>query len=160
MRVKGRTSTPLTDGQRKRLQMRGCEPAPYMTTPSEDIFAATCTPMQSEALETLPSVIQREPMPTYGFAASESTKKLAHQDEMKSIGDFLTWLQDHRKVVLCQYSYDADKQEEVLIPLERGINQWLADYFEIDLEKLEQERQQALQVLQSLPSFSLSEEVD
>lgn len=77
----------------------------------------------------------------------ESKQKLETQEQATIIGDFLTWLQDHRKVVLCQFGIDADKGEEVLLPTNRTTNQWLADYFGIDLDKLEQERMEILNML-------------
>ena len=81
---------------------------------------------------------------------SESEKKLQVREQCQTIGDFLSWLQDHRHVVLCQWGVDVDNRKEVLLPTGRTINQWLADYFMIDLEKLEEERRELLRRLAEL----------
>lgn len=66
------------------------------------------------------------------------------------IGEFLDWL-GARAVVLAQYHEDGDDLYELLVPVGKNIEQWLAEYFEIDLNKIEKERQALLDYVRSKP---------
>lgn len=74
----------------------------------------------------------------------ELDKMLAVKDKSQMIGVFLDWLQDEKKIVFAKY-YD----EESLCPSYDTIEKLLADYFEIDLNKIEQERRAILESFQN-----------
>lgn len=65
--------------------------------------------------------------------------------DSQTIGEFLDWLQHERAkaVTLCILS-DYDR----FVPLRVRIEQLLAEYFEIDLDKVERERRGVLAALQ------------
>lgn len=57
----------------------------------------------------------------------------------QGIGEFLTWLQE-QGIVLAAYHSVHDR----LIPYHEGVEALLARYFEIDLDKIESEKQAIL----------------
>lgn len=63
------------------------------------------------------------------------------QNQSQTIGEFLGWLSE-QKIWLSKY--DTDQHYDRLFPLHTGTEQLLADYFEIDLDKAEKERQALL----------------
>ncbi|MHA1952485.1 MAG: hypothetical protein ACW96U_00875 [Candidatus Heimdallarchaeaceae archaeon] len=77
------------------------------------------------------------------------------QDQSQTIGEFLEWL-EYRGVVLCvhcntnsQFFYNPDlTDEDGFEPVQKNREDILAQYFDIDLNKVEQERQQILSKLQ------------
>lgn len=81
---------------------------------------------------------------------SEMQKVLQHQDEAQAIGDFLEWLFG-QGVMLCSRTGDVravhnagTRFSEGFVPISRSIEQLLAMYFGIDLDKLQQEREEVL----------------
>ena len=73
----------------------------------------------------------------------ELDKMLAVQEKSQVIGEFLEWLRDELQFEICDY--DGDEYCSV----GRNTEQLLADFFKIDLNKCEQERQQILADLKS-----------
>ena len=73
----------------------------------------------------------------------ECEKLSAVADESNNIGDFLDWL-DNKGFLFCKY----DKYEESYYPTYPDTQKLLAEYFNIDLNKVEQERRALLQWLQ------------
>lgn len=67
------------------------------------------------------------------------------QDESQSLGAFLDWLQNERKIILCEYN---NKDEHYPFPIYKSIEQILAEYFKIDLKKCENERRAILAHIQ------------
>ena len=65
------------------------------------------------------------------------------KDESQTIGAFLDWLMGEKR---CQISCYDDNfyQGEALRPENKSIEQWLAEYFKIDLKKVEEERRQMI----------------
>ncbi len=79
------------------------------------------------------------------YCQHEKLKKV--QDESQSIGDFLSWLNDHKKIVLGSYYRDGDclnTDLEELRPIMKKHETLLAEYFGIDLDKLEEEKRAIL----------------
>lgn len=84
----------------------------------------------------------------------ELDKLLAVKDESQKLGEFLDWLKG--KVVLCEWVDNEDDDTnaympEILYPVYKyngdyGTQRLLAEYFDIDLEKVEAER---LEVIKS-----------
>ncbi len=81
-------------------------------------------------------------------------EKLAKiKDKSQSIGEFLEWLESEKKVNLCTYEaeytmQDSDGEDEIIPEGYYGINQTkeklLAEFFDIDLNKIEEEKRQML----------------
>jgi hypothetical protein len=68
----------------------------------------------------------------------ECEKLNAVAEESNKIGEFLDWMQTEGLII---GSYDNDGN---FYPLYKPINNLLADYFDIDLNKVEQERRALL----------------
>ena len=75
----------------------------------------------------------------------ECEKMAAVKDESQAIGSFLEWLQHERSITveLCVRHDISDK----LMPYWINIEQLLAEYFEIDLDKVEKEQRHMLDEL-------------
>lgn len=58
--------------------------------------------------------------------------------ESQAIGDFLAWLQTEKRIKFAQY------YGEQLAPVQVPVEETLAEFFEIDLKKVEKERQALL----------------
>ena len=82
----------------------------------------------------------------------------ARAEGSQTIGAFLDWLQNERKppIVLAEYSnineYDDDGaiMGDMLLPVRQRIEELLAEYFGVDLKKVEEERRQILDDLHQL----------
>ncbi len=72
----------------------------------------------------------------------ELDKMLAVKDKSQAIGEFLDWLQHDKNYVLAEYG-----EKDRLYPLYSSIETLLAEYFGIDLKKIEQERRAILKSL-------------
>jgi len=93
------------------------------------------------------------PQPT----CPECEKLSKVSEEFNKIGAFLDWLSE-KEIVLCRWEANDDENtreylDDVLLPIRKyrgysGIEQLLADYFEIDLEKVEKERKHLLAWIQ------------
>jgi hypothetical protein len=90
----------------------------------------------------------------------ECEKLAAISDQSNQIGDFLNWLAN-QGLNICEWvnNEDDDTNEympEILLPAgyhtSTGANRLLAKYFEIDLDKVEQERRALLEWLQEIQS--------
>lgn len=66
----------------------------------------------------------------------DKLRKVTHKSQI--IGEFLAWLQDEKGLVIC------DLEDNEYLPYGSSINQMLADYFEINLDKVEREKQAIL----------------
>ena len=70
------------------------------------------------------------------------------KDKSQIIGGFLDWLMNEKAVKLAVWKHDDGIDR--LIPFHKSIEQWLAEYFNIDLIKLEQEKQKLLDDLNKI----------
>ena len=70
-------------------------------------------------------------------------------DKSQAIGEFLDWLQNERDIVLAEYHEHAMGRKDVLLPIHAHIETLLGAFFGIDLEKLEDEKQQMLATLRA-----------
>lgn len=75
----------------------------------------------------------------------ECEKMAAVKDEFQVIGEFLEWLQHDRQiqVKLCVLNSATDKSTDYytkLVPYRIEMEQLLAEFFGIDLDKVEQEK--------------------
>lgn len=71
----------------------------------------------------------------------ECAKMAAVQDKSQAIGAFLDWLSE-KGIVLASYYEEAE-----LSPYRTNIEQLLAEYFEIDLDKVDKEKQAMIEEL-------------
>ena len=70
--------------------------------------------------------------------------KVINSGEAGKVQDFLDWLLDDQRVVLAAWD-----DEDCLQPLMTRREQIMADYFKIDLDKLEAERRALLEQIRS-----------
>lgn len=79
----------------------------------------------------------------------DGTKELQKMNEVKDksqlIGEFLDWLMNEKGCVIAEYSDSEIYVYKPLIPNRLSIEQLLAEYFDIDLEKAERERVELLE---------------
>lgn len=74
----------------------------------------------------------------------ECDKMLAVKLESQAIGSFLDWLSE-QGMFISEYTKVEGYRDEQPWPVSKSIEQWLADYFEIDLAKVEKERRAILE---------------
>ena len=81
----------------------------------------------------------------------ELDKMLAISEKSQAIGKFLDWCSVEHEIQLAEWTGSSCPEcgDETLINLIMGKEKLLAKYFEIDLDKCEQERQQLLANLRS-----------
>jgi hypothetical protein len=65
----------------------------------------------------------------------EHEKLTKVKDQSQLIGAFLDWL-EQSGYTICEYS----KKREEFFPIHQSVQKWLAEYFDIDLEKLDAEK--------------------
>jgi hypothetical protein len=75
----------------------------------------------------------------------ECTKLASHREEAQIIGDFLSHLPNGYQ--LGEWYKPEGYYEAALFPVAKPIEQILADYFNIDMDKVEAERRQMLAAL-------------
>lgn len=78
----------------------------------------------------------------------EHEKLQAVKDESQAAGAFLWWLRDEKGLFLCGMHDDYN------FPVRAGyeVEKWLAEYFEIDLEKIEEEKRAMIDRLREMNS--------
>ncbi|MFI9629278.1 hypothetical protein [Streptomyces sp. NPDC052042] len=78
----------------------------------------------------------------------EHAKQAAVLDEAEVIGRFL----DESPYVLAEYTAIDGYRDPQLVPVGRSIQQVLADFFGIDLQRIEAEKRQMLKVMSAMNS--------
>lgn len=68
----------------------------------------------------------------------EHEKLKAHQDEARTVGDFIDWLNCEGILLCARDDYDE------LYPIRKRIEDIIGDFLEIDPKKLEQEKRRML----------------
>ena len=61
------------------------------------------------------------------------------KEQSQWLGGFIDWL-NHEKIYTIAEYCDDDYGCQRLVPAHKSIEKWLADYFKIDLSKLEEEK--------------------
>lgn len=83
-------------------------------------------------------------------ACPECEKLSAVAEKSNSIGEFLDWLREERNLVICEW-YDGENPKDLspaaYYQTQISIETLLAEYLEIDLNKVEQERMALLEWL-------------
>jgi len=77
----------------------------------------------------------------------EHDKLSAVKDESQAIGGFLDWLKNKRGLTLCETIETPDLDQ--FYPDYTSINELLAEYFDIDLKVIEQEKRAMLDVMRA-----------
>lgn len=72
------------------------------------------------------------------YPEHEKLKKVSAQSQV--FGEFIDWLRDDLGLELCHYHGRSESYH----PDSRTVNELLALFFDIDLEKIEQEKEQML----------------
>lgn len=72
----------------------------------------------------------------------ECDKMLKVRDQSQLIGEFLDWLQTDKALAICRLETkeEADGADQGFVLAFISTEKLLADYFDIDLDKVEQER--------------------
>lgn len=78
----------------------------------------------------------------------EHTKLSAIKDKSQAIGQFLEWLPE-QGITLCGFVGEDKTSHAHYYPYQKTIQQLLSEYFEIDLEVLEKEKQQMLEKIRA-----------
>ena len=71
----------------------------------------------------------------------EVDKMLVVKEESQIIGEFIEWL--NRKYVICVER--PDRIDNVWMPITKNIEQLLAEYYNIDLQRTEKEKRKILE---------------
>jgi len=77
-------------------------------------------------------------------ATPECEKLHAVKDKSQAIGEFLDWLKNEKHYFIAERVVDFIHEDSDLMPVWTSIEELLAEYFEIDLNKVEQEKRQLL----------------
>ena len=86
---------------------------------------------------------------TINIPTPELDKMLAVKAESQPIGEFLDWL-GGEGIHLCTYRESANGfADGFFVPDDRRIEQLLADYFDIDLQRAEEERTALLDAIRN-----------
>jgi hypothetical protein len=78
----------------------------------------------------------------------ECDKLLKVRDRSQAIGEFMEWLKAEKGVELAHY---PETKPDELWPWHQPMEKLLAEFFDIDLNKVEQERRSMLDKLQEVP---------
>jgi hypothetical protein len=68
-------------------------------------------------------------------------------DKSQAIGEFLEWIRESKKFTVCVWN----PWNGQFSPIRTSIDKLLAEYFEIDLSKIEQEKQNMLEEIRRQP---------
>ena len=95
---------------------------------------------EQDSDEYCPTCIKEMNQPQYPYPEHEKLQKVI--DQSQTIGEFFEWLKNTKKIVMAQWG-----KWDSLYPLSLPTQETLAEYFEIDLNKLEQEKRAMLEEL-------------
>ena len=79
----------------------------------------------------------------------EHEKLMAIADKSRAIGQFIDWCQDEKELVLVNIDYD-NVDGGITYSSRPPIRDLLAEYFEIDQQKIEAEKRAMLEALRSM----------
>jgi hypothetical protein len=84
----------------------------------------------------------------------EHTRLLALGGANQTVGDFITWLNDHGYAI-CEWSERVEEDDEHeyrpagWVNLHRRVDSWIAQYFEINPAKIDAEKRAMLDLIRS-----------
>jgi len=73
----------------------------------------------------------------------ECEKLAAIAPQSQRIGDFIAWLREEKQIILGHYN----REQEYMTPAQFNIEKLLAEFFEINLDMIEKEKQEILENL-------------
>jgi hypothetical protein len=83
-------------------------------------------------------------------ACPECEKLRAIAPVSQKVGEFIEWLQTDKSIVFCKAVDDSDyDSDETYVPFSINIQSVLAEFFGIDMDKVERERSALLESLRS-----------
>lgn len=82
------------------------------------------------------------------YPEHEKLSKVKHTSQ--AIGEFLDWLENEKGAAVCVL-VRQNRHQHLYLPLQNNTEQLLAEYFDIDLKKLEEERRQ---IVDEMKKFS------
>lgn len=110
---------------------------------------------QQEIIKTITRIVreaQEKPVLEPGSSEYPEHEKLrAIQEQSQTIGHFLEWLAVEKDVMLCKADPEYTGDRSPFWPIRKSREKLLADYFGIDLKKIEQEKQAMLDKLRAQP---------
>ena len=71
------------------------------------------------------------------------------REESQKIGEFMDWLRGEKGLEIATWIDDEDRGRESLVPANVHTEKFLAEYFNIDLDKAEQERRALIESIRS-----------
>ena len=77
----------------------------------------------------------------------ECEKMVAVKDKSQAIGEFLDWLKEEKKFAISAFHDGGDYSFGEWRPIRTSTEQLLAEFFNIDLDKVEEEKRQMLKEL-------------
>lgn len=81
------------------------------------------------------------------YPEHEKLKKV--QKESQAVGEFLEWLRGEKGYEIARWNRDDfDEEDDRLVPVHISIEKLLAEFFNIDTNKLEEEKRAMLAQLQ------------
>lgn len=95
------------------------------------------------------------------YPEHEKLKKINHLTE--AIHEFLEWCQDEKNAHLARYAYASDMEGYGDIGGDIGMitvetydrDEWMAEFFDIDLKVIEQEKQSMIKEMQEMADANL-----
>lgn len=69
-------------------------------------------------------------------------------DKSQAIGEFLEWLTSEHEYVIAEWTTNAVGSDD-LVPVQRPIQSWLAQYFQIDPAKIEAEKRAMIDAMRA-----------
>ncbi len=105
---------------------------------------------QQEIFKTMGDIARGADHPPVLYVHDEVTIYMEHaklnrvKDKSQAIGEFLDWLSEQRGIALCKY----DPAHPPYWPIHKRTEQLLAEFFQIDLKKIEDEKRAMLASLQ------------
>jgi hypothetical protein len=82
----------------------------------------------------------------------EHEKLKAVKDRSQTVGEFLDWLRDTKEFAVCELHPEERKRDPEWHPVRLRTEQLLAEFFEIDLDKLSAEKDAMVALLQEQAS--------
>ena len=79
----------------------------------------------------------------------ECDKMVAIRDKSQIIGEFIDWLTSEKGYTIAELDQEAEEGYQNYYPVSYSMEKLLAEFFEIDLNKVEAERRAILEAIRS-----------
>ena len=91
------------------------------------------------------------------FPEHEKLQKV--KDQSQAVGSFIEWLSDEKNFIIAQYLESDGYDRAGFRPVNVPVNSLLAEYFEIDQKKLEEEKREMLSILRMANDVPAKEDI-